>query len=79
MKVKDLLKKLKEINPEAIIILSSDPEGNSFHTLQDVSSDLKIGAFGSDEVEIYNQMSVEDGELSQKKFDKLKDCVILWP
>ena len=33
MKVKDLIKELKKFDPDAIVGLSSDPEGNSFGTV----------------------------------------------
>lgn len=79
MKIKNLIKKLQKLNPEAIVILSSDSEGNFFSELKDISDEMKVGNVDSYELEIYNNMSVEDREITQKEFDKLKDCVILWP
>lgn len=36
MKVKQLIKKLQKVNPEALVVLSSDSEGNNFSILCDV-------------------------------------------
>lgn len=40
MKVKDLIKKLKEFDPDSLVVLSSDSEGNSFSEAQDLGSFL---------------------------------------
>ena len=37
MRVKELIKVLKTLPPDAVIAMSSDPEGNSYGTLHDKS------------------------------------------
>lgn len=38
MKVKDLIEQLKEMDPEAIVVLSADSEGNRHDTLYQVAT-----------------------------------------
>lgn len=33
MKAKDLIKRLQRLDGELVVVLSSDPEGNSYYTL----------------------------------------------
>lgn len=42
MKVKDLIKKLKECDQEAYVIMASDGEGNEFHPMDAV---IEAGIF----------------------------------
>ena len=42
MKVKELIKTLKELNQEAIVIMSKDSEGNMFSPLDDIESSVYI-------------------------------------
>lgn len=41
MKVKDLIKKLQKIDPDKIVVLSSDSEGNSFSTVGFIDANLR--------------------------------------
>ena len=36
MKIKDLIKELKELDPERIIVMSKDSEGNNFSPLSEI-------------------------------------------
>lgn len=36
MKIKDLIKRLKEFDPDSLVVLSADSEGNSFSEAQDL-------------------------------------------
>ncbi len=53
MVVKELIKILQEENQEATVLLASDPEGNSFHMVEeagplDVDEDLREDVLGLD-------------------------------
>ncbi len=56
MKVKELIKKLKEEKQEAIVIMSKDGEGNSYSPLAD---------FG--DTDVYQENSTWDGEIGYSK------------
>ena len=64
MKVKDLIKLLKELNPEHEIDMASDEEGNSFG---DISDSLAEGK-KKDGTPIYS-LYPENQELPEEKFD----------
>lgn len=80
MKVKDLIKKLNKANPEAVVVLASDEEGNTFAPLNEANTENLC----------YN---ADDGVIGYKTLDKEalsngatsdelvegEDCVVLWP
>lgn len=41
MKVKDLIKLLSEQDPESVVVMSRDPEGNGFRELYDLETNAK--------------------------------------
>lgn len=65
MKVKELIEKLKQYDPDDIVILSQDEEGNGFETLTLLQKMVWVPQSRSVE-DIY------DGEDGQK-------AVVLWP
>jgi hypothetical protein len=79
MKVSDLIEILRELDPTAEIILSSDPEGNKFAPVEDFAT----GFFDSREQTFYNE-----DEFFEEDPDYLDDegssthgdiAVVLWP
>lgn len=68
MKVKDLIKELKYLDPETVIVLSSDAEGNSYSECQVFEEYLWNGEEG----EIHNFDEVEDDH-------EYSRAVVLWP
>lgn len=91
MKVKELLKYLKEEvtqgNGDDLIIMSSDPEGNSYHKLTEYSfgkgytdfEDLHrhdIDIFGEEDVEERGDKAEFEAGLKSGKYLK---CLVLYP
>lgn len=74
MKVKELIKHLKGLNPEARVFLSSDEEGNNYNPLADEQF-LFIGNFDDDKEDSmskYDNWSLDENE-------KTGDYVVLFP
>ncbi len=66
MSIKDLIKKLKQFDPESVVVLSADEEGNSFNKAQDIEGFLfKDG-------EICKEEELEDGHDWSR-------AIVLWP
>lgn len=85
MKVSDLITQLQECDPEAIVVLSSDPEGNSYspvHALDDSQVYVPDGVRGElkfaepdaslEKLGYGEEDCVEEG-------DRYNPCVVLWP
>lgn len=73
MKVKNLIKLLKDIDQEAIIILSRDPEGNAFRPISCIESGLKY-----DRGEI-GLAKLENGYTIDDVVEGGYPAVVLWP
>ena len=74
MKVRELIKKLAELDPEAIVIVSKDAEGNRFSPL----SQIDTGWYQADST--WSGEIHEDSENPDR--DDVKDlprAVVLWP
>lgn len=83
MKVKNLIEELNKLNPEAIVIMSGDGEGNQYSPLADIVGENMV----------YSANSTWEGDIGYKKLTpelikdgyteediKLgKDCIILYP
>ena len=67
MKVKELIKELKEADPELDIILAKDSEGNDFSPLADV----RLGS--------YTALNSYSGEFSDDQIEESNKAVCLWP
>lgn len=76
MKVKDLIQQLQSENPEAIVIIQKDSEGNSYSPLEGSESGVYIPeSTWAGEVYSYGELEDEGMELDEEKMD----AVILWP
>lgn len=81
MKVKDLIEKLKEHDPEAMVALSKDAEGNGYSPLADIEA---AGYSKDDHFSglTYNKLTPELEKMgfSEEDIDEdAEDCVFLWP
>jgi len=76
MNVSELIEVLKNAPPHAKIIQSTDPEGNEFRTLEDISIDVRVekDAQGSCELVLFPEDADEYDEN-----EILEDAVVLWP
>lgn len=73
MKVKDLIKELKKLNQDAIVVLQKDGEGNSYSPLSGVEEAFYVAesTWGG---EVYDEED-EDLELP----DDAEPCAVIWP
>jgi hypothetical protein len=79
MKVKELIKLLQETDENYDILISSDPEGNSFSKFEDVSFDMHYEVYGED-VEIQSKEDYEDDCMLDEDDEPFEpNCIILWP
>lgn len=81
MTIKKLIKKLEQLPPEVLVILSSDSEGNDFNELNDICSDKNGLYFDPENREILDQTEIKDIKEYNSRVDlnKLKKCIILFP
>lgn len=80
MKAKNLIKILKK-NPEALVVLSKDPEGNGFSELCDVDGNSR---FNKEDREIgireLNSELIERGYSEEDLgHENWPECFVLWP
>lgn len=69
MTVKELIAALQQMPPDALVICSSDPEGNSFSRLQEPTIQKA-------RVDYTNRLDLLDsGEYDDEAFV----CVVIWP
>lgn len=78
MKVKELIEKLKELNPESVVMMELDSEGNRYNYLCGVD----IGIYKDDEMYSLewtaDECCFEEDEWSEIKLKK-PICAILFP
>jgi hypothetical protein len=77
MTVKELMAKLEEQDPDRIVVLSIDPEGNGFSPLYSVETYM----FDSGEIgleELTDELA-EKGYSDDDVMDHGKKAVVLWP
>lgn len=81
MIVKELIDILKECDPNSIVLVSEDPEGNGYMEASGVSIDMVCT--GTYRFEIgYKRLTSELAAAGYSEEDILedgKDCVIIWP
>lgn len=70
MKVKELIEILKSCDEDALVILSSDAEGNSYSEASDIGSYY----FDEENTEIFDLKDYEEEALQE-----MKKCVTIWP
>lgn len=80
MTKKQLLKKLEKVSDETEIIVASDSEGNAYNKLSQISIEEGLKFFYQDrELYLLNKEDIGDYEVSEEKYNKMKDCVVLYP
>lgn len=79
MKVKDFISQLKHLDQNAVVILASDAEGNSFNELDEIWSEEGL-RFDPENNEIVN---ISGSEYSKEELKEVKDstqkAIILFP
>lgn len=75
MTVAQLLKRLKGVDPKALIVMSSDGEGNSFSPLSEAADGLYL-AESEWSGELWSPDNEDQEETPPKKAKKV---IVLWP
>ena len=74
MKVKELIKQLSTLSPDAEILLSKDAEGNDFRRYNGYSEEFFL-VEKNNAISVFSIDDEEDGDT----FHGDRKCVILWP
>lgn len=72
--VRELIEGLQSVDPELVVVLSSDAEGNNFRKMDEAMS---IGLFNPDEGIFLSPEDLEDEDSYIE--DDAKQVVVLWP
>ncbi len=77
MKVSELIDKLKQFNPDHLVWMSRDEEGNAYHIVDEVSNftTFEVEHIENEEDEIY--ISLEDFDYSDVA--EHPNVVMIWP
>lgn len=80
MKVSQLIAQLKKLDPDAEVILQSDPEGNGYHEVSGADAAVYDGDDGYHDP----SWSADDAGLEEEEWEKLKKSkknqrVIIFP
>ena len=80
MTKKQLLKKLENVSGETEIIVASDEEGNSYLRLREVYKEDGLKFFDQDyQLNLVNKDDLHEYGISEERFKKLKNCIVLFP
>ena len=82
MKVKELIEELKNLNPEADVVLSKDGEGNSYSPVDSIGIGYYI-PWNSYSGDFYNETWDADeccmDEQEWNEMRELNNAIVLWP
>lgn len=81
MKIKQLIKKLVDFDPELEVIIATDQEGNGYNILTEVVGGSELKFWKEDrEICLATSKDIPDDEPEEKeKFNKAKSCIVLYP
>ena len=82
MKVRMLIDLLENCDPEDIVVMSKDAEGNSYSPLYDISEDryhAETTWYGEIGLRFLTDEDIERGFTSEDVMVDGEDCVTLWP
>jgi hypothetical protein len=83
MKVRDLILLLQQSNLDAEVLIASDCEGNSYHTLDEFGLAVTNNAYNDSDNEISVGINYLTPELKEQGYSNqdIKDnpCIILYP
>lgn len=82
MKIKQLIEKLRKLNQESEVILSSDEEGNNYSVLDEIY--VEKGLRFSEDYDnglptLFSREDVISGDISKEEYLKMKNCIVLYP
>lgn len=82
MTVKELIKELEQCNPDDLVVMSTDEEGNGFDTLVDVeSNNVYVPKDREIHIKKLTKALRSQGYTKEDLYegDDAVDCVVLWP
>lgn len=72
MNVKQLIEQLSQLDPEAVVLVSSDEEGNSYHYLSEAMSECNIDIDGCDITPWFAEWSAEDCCMDEEEYTEMR-------
>lgn len=72
LKVKELIELLRAYNPEDLVVLASDEEGNNLNTLRKLSQHMY-------HVSEYEEIIDSESEILEEVNAAAVSCTVLWP
>lgn len=78
MKIKDLIEQLQKLDPELLVVLSKDEEGNGYSELAYIEPNSRFSE-GEVSPNILTEELDEEGWSEEDFLDDGIPCVILWP
>jgi hypothetical protein len=80
MKVKELIEELTKVNPEAVVVLSIDSEGNAYNEVHSMSNEYNWKPlWGEIGLKKLTEELEADGWTEEDTMPDGVDCVLLWP
>jgi hypothetical protein len=82
MKVKELIELLQKQNPDALVVMSGDPEGNDFSELVDVSTEYNYKREDYEGRIGFAKLTEELEEQGYSEEDIMEDgapAIVFWP
>lgn len=78
MKVKELIATLNQCDPDALVVMSKDAEGNAYHKLDGVEVAMRYadGEIGLAEL---TEADIEAGFSEEDVMTHGQACVVFWP
>lgn len=81
--VAELIKKLETYNPDSLVLLAKDVEGNDYSSLDDISVELVETDYdGGHIVDLFDQESLLEEDSDRTAADiknNFKEVVVFWP
>lgn len=77
--VRDLIEQLGDYDPDTIVLVASDEEGNSLYPLAATSPVIEVQQDGREYYSYESMGMLDDEEEAYDKPDDLERAVILWP
>ena len=81
MTVRELIEALKAVDPDALVILAKDGEGNGFSPCADCDTDRRYEADStwSGELVSHPEEAEDEDDADPERWDQAAICVVLWP
>jgi hypothetical protein len=82
MKVHELIEKLSTLDPELVVVLSVDEEGNGYHEVTYIETNHTIDKYNEVYIAALTPKLIDQGYTEECLGDtdnNLRACVVLWP